>query len=520
MNCPKCSFSSTITKLYKVVEPTTPADEIKPGRPASSLNNAVSNAVTNSSIGVAQFREIMLRMGIDPGSTTGLQNLMSRHSNPTMTRLGETNMFEERSKLKKKFPEGISISVDGRYNTAQNSKTPFQAASQMVFSVTENNTEDKKVIHVQLESKICSTKFRRQLAGKDATCPNHKGCTATLKPSDSIGLESRPAFKSALVMKAENVSILDVTNDGDTEMISAWREVFGIHVESLKDPAHLSRSQKRYVQTTPFSETMFPGTKAIRDRQRKWFSEDLRQRCSAELTECIKEAGRTGSKDRDFLINCILQQLKDTPDAIIKCYKGDHTKCKEVSKVCSKEEGKLWPKLFVPQALKPGMEMEEGDADCLDLLIGRRLGKNAIDVTYKGTTTQKNEAANRSFTKYNPKTVTFSRNWSGRIHASVLNLNAGFAEAVRQTVQAAGHKISESVQRRIDARDKRIKYQATYQKKVFVKRRRVRKQASWNPLHEIKYPHAKVHDLGYSKGCDLPPSTCRNPVAGSSKSPS
>ena len=95
------------------------------------------------------------------------------------------------------------------------------------------------------------------MAGKEAICPNHDGCTATLKPSDSIGLESRPAFRSALALKAENMPIKDVTNDGDTEnykrIPQCVRET-GLK-QSLKDLRHFSHSQKRYVLKTTFSTT-------------------------------------------------------------------------------------------------------------------------------------------------------------------------------------------------------------------------------------------------------------------------
>ena len=522
LKCPKCKFASTVIRLYRIIE--SGSDETR-GRKSSTLNIAVSNAVINSPIGIVPFRELMLRIGIDPGSETGLQDIMSKHSNDTMIKLAEANMSHVRAELKRTFPEGISVSVDGRYNTAQNSNTPFQAASQSVFSVTENNTEKHQVINVVLESKLCSSKSHRLKAGKDATCPNHEGCTATLKPSDSIGLESRSAFKAAMALKADNTPIEEVTNDGDAEMISAFWNIFGNYIRNLKDPRHFSHAQKRYVLKTEFSRLMFPATtKTVREKHQKWFAEDLRQRCSSEITMAIKKAKSIQHKDTtpDEKIDFIVKQLENTPLAIINCYRGEHEQCFEFSLCCSnKKEGqeeremKKWPKLFMPQALSSQMTMTNEDVWTLEALILLRLGRDAIAVTYTGSTTQKNEACNRSFTKYNPKTVTFKRNWTGRIHASVLNLNAGFAEAVRQTVSAAGHEISQSVEDKIEARDKKIKYQAQYKKKTAVKTRRITHRSGLYKLHEQKNSKGQVQELGYSKRSNLP--LPKEPVPGCSK---
>ena len=53
-------------------------------------------------------------------------------------------MAEVRKNLTKKHPDRVSISADGWYPTRQNQKTPFQASNQLVYSVAENDTPDKK----------------------------------------------------------------------------------------------------------------------------------------------------------------------------------------------------------------------------------------------------------------------------------------------------------------------------------------------------------------------------------------
>ena len=55
---------------------------------------------------------------------------------------------------------------------------------------------------------------------------NHERCTATLKPSDAIGLESRAALNSAMDLHIENTKVAEVTNDCDSHIINSFRPIF------------------------------------------------------------------------------------------------------------------------------------------------------------------------------------------------------------------------------------------------------------------------------------------------------
>merc|ERR1711879_1106548 len=109
------------------------------------------------------------------------------------------------------------------------------------------------------------------------------------------------------------------------------------------------------------------------------------------------------------------QNLKDTPKAIIKCYQGNHDLCDQFSHICN--ENKRWAKLFCRNIKKkPYFEMTEADESTLEVLIQFRLGDKALSSTFTGSSTQKNEAFNRSLTKFNPKSVTCSKTFTGRAH--------------------------------------------------------------------------------------------------------
>ena len=437
--CPICLFDTGKTNLFREVK--TSATQ-QGGRLSSTLNLALGNAILNSPIGVEPLRELFMRIGVDPGSAAGLQKIISTKSNQTIIELAEANMKAERKKLSMEFySDGIRVGVDGRYNNRPSGHTMFQSGTQSVFSVVEDMTDEKKIIHLTLESKLCSTKRVLEAAGETANCPNHKGCTATLKPSDAIGLESRAALNSAMDLHTDNVKVAEVTNDCDSRIINSFRTIFGEEITNLKDTRHFSLAQKRYVIKSPFSAEMFPGsTKIKRDKGKRWFAEDLRMRCSAELKKAIRLVDKMDRQDKDIKV-LIDKQLEFTPEAIIMCYQGDCTMCAKHSLCCDPEAKRPWPKLFVPDFARNGLKMTDDDMDQLEMLIALRLGPEAIKVSYVITDTQKNEAFNRSLQKYNPKTVTCTKSWTGRVHASVLNINEGFQEASRQIMEAASHNI-------------------------------------------------------------------------------
>ena len=484
LSCPVCDFSSSnVTKLYRTL-PTG-------GRPQSTLNVALSHALLNSPIGVTVFREMMLRIGVNPGSEAGLQNLISNKSNDTVIKLAEKNMSAERLKLKRKHPEGISASCDGRYNNRQSSNTPFQAATQAIFSVTENNTPAKKVIMIDCENKLCS----KRTSGKEHICQEH--CSTTMKFEDPIGLEQRPASKCAKQLKTEDLKLKSVTNDTDSPVFPAFKEC-SPEVVHFKDPRHTSNCFRKHIISAAFSKTMFPGTKAIHTRRQKWFAEDLRQRCEAEITSAINK-----SKELDDLsFETVQTLLKNTPEAIVQCYQGNCNLCDAHSLICS--ETKRWPKMFCRRLpTKTKLVMNPEDVHTLDKLIDFRLGEKALRSTYTGTNTQKNEALNRSFSKFCPKTVTLSKTFPGRAHAAVLNVNAGFDGATQELLKAAGHQVSDSVKTQIKRHDERKQYFKSYHQTQKYKNSRISRRSQLYRMHEMKYKDDEEPDLGYAKDSDV-----------------
>ena len=187
----------------------------KPGPRTSTLNTALGAALLCSPIGAQVFREIFLSIGVDPGSEKGLNNLISKASQ-TIIQLAEESMTSAKQYLKKEHKE-IHIAVDGRYNNRifSSGATPFQAATQAVFTTVELMTPEKKIIHIELGNKLCSKRHKAH-----ETCDEK--CTANMELQDPIGNEGLYSMKTAAQLKKENLNIASVTSDGDSKIIQGF----------------------------------------------------------------------------------------------------------------------------------------------------------------------------------------------------------------------------------------------------------------------------------------------------------
>ena len=106
-------------------------------------------------------------------------------------------------------------------------------------------------------------------------------------------------------------------------------------VERLADPTHLGKAQFRKSNSAKFSESMFPGrTRLMRAHSQKIFSQDLKARSSLIFKDLMKL--HNGNMD------IITKRLPAVLDAIVSCYSGDCSKCKQHSVVCSRGDSNNW----------------------------------------------------------------------------------------------------------------------------------------------------------------------------------
>ena len=499
LKCKRCSFLSKTYEMYDK-SPHGP----KGGGAFSTLNLSLGAAMLGSPFGPTVCQEFFLTLGIDPGSRTGMQACMTK-SGKIIEKLGEANLIEEQhSSEKQDGGLGDVIKIDGRYNNPiGSSKAPhtYQPATQAVLSVISENT--KKVIDIVTANMLCPKQWQLSKRGINSPCPNHPGCVANLKYTDQIGDEGRYARESAQRLK-KTKTIRAGCADGDSRGLTEFEKALGKKIEKLKDPRHLSQAQKGKISRSPkLSKRMFPAkTKKQQLHFQNRFSEDLKLRCTAEITAAIRLCPKDSSpaKKRAF----VEKKLKFVPHAIVMCYRGNHKNCQQFSLACHPQAERFWGKKCLPEVLKKKMNINCNDKVELVELIKIRLGKLAIQHTYENISTNHCESMNRAFSKTNPKNITSTTNFRARILSSVLQNNLGLHESVKRVHQALGHQVSENVNQKLIKHTKSIRDSRQRHKSEVSKNKRISRKMEKYALHNNKNSKtANQEPFLYSKGITI-----------------
>ena len=466
----------------------------------STLNQALGLALIGSPIGGQVLRELFTTLGIDPGSESGIQKLINR-SGEICHKLATDNTAQVRKETLVGVKEA-KIEADAKWNNKLFANSPFQGGTQRTFIAVENMTEEKKIVNFDLESCICYKCTRLVNGGVVVDdVGQHAGhCSATtLKRSGRVGQEAISAGRTAELFKNEGIDLTTFTSDGDSLLSKKIQETYPDCIW-LQDSHHYSKTVKGHISKGEFSAQMFPGTtKTTRTKEQNWFAEDLRQRCEAEHKRAIGTLSRlTNLNEKKEKLK---QILSNTPEAIIKCYKGSCDLCLKHSFVCKGPGSDYqWPKAFMSSSSKNNLHPTEEDETLLKSLILDRLGPKALSKTFLGSTTQKSESVMRALEKTNPKSVTSVRNFPGRVGAGVLHVNKGLGGTIRSFHKASKHRVSKNVGRIIHKMDVRKKKRKLDKKKPEVKRKRVNKRARELREYESRNRNLLEHKEDYKKG--------------------
>ena len=242
------------------------------------------------------------------------------------------------------YPRDTAIPVegDGRYNNPlywSRDRNPFQPATQASYTISENITQDKKIIGCTTRNKLCSKRNRGD------NCAEHPDeCATTLPYQNPIGREDQAVEEICreFLSDPEPTIISHITTDGDSTAFRGAEKAMaeqGHVVEALRDTRHLAQSQKKAADNAKFSAQMFPGrTAADRQSTKRKFSVDFTKRCTAEYDQAIWKHRGNAEK--------LINTLSFATDAIIDCYSGRcGTTCQQHSMVCSGVPGKQWPRV-------------------------------------------------------------------------------------------------------------------------------------------------------------------------------
>lgn len=435
LHCVNCGYQSPPRKLYEEVKSTGP------GRKAARLNVAMSVGRMGTCLTTEGMRGMLLSANIHPASASSMQET----ANKVGEKILETNQQSMRG-IRQKIQENatkcglpatstIRAEGDARYNNSTFSavgKTPFQAATQVTYTMCENVTTKKKVIAVFCGNKLCKKGEVLRRRGAHVTCPDHQDCTANLAADTNIGNEKRWAGECIREIQQDPhpLTVSHLTTDGDSAAATGASEEQEKPIENLKDLRHFFESQRKQTSKAPFSASMFPGrTKADRESVQKRFAQDLKMRCRSEYENAYDHYGGD--------IRKLTRAMSYAVDSILTCYRGECGRpCQKHSFACKGLKKSHWKSSVLPKNFK--LNMNDNDEhllrDCVNLTLGP---KNLCRIRFH-TSTQKCESVNRAYLRSNSKCITSSRNFEPKIHRVVHSLNEGCGNSTLKLCEAVG----------------------------------------------------------------------------------
>lgn len=422
--CDTCNYRSKKFKLYEEIQTN------KRGRKAAKINESVQAALCQTPLGHLGLRKIILGCNIRAPSAAGLQ----KRANSVLPKIVEINKKDMKNRRKRlieinkhrgrKNPGSVNLQGDAAYNNPLYSgvgKTPFQPATQVVYSVAETETEDKSIIAVVAKNKLCSV--HPVGSGKQCT----KECSSNITVMKSIGDEYTWAKEALQDLKGDDIEAKTFTTDPDS---SAYRAATDLYEDNITntDPEHfictrhlVNNHRKNIKRNTDVLNVMPGRTKKEREKLQNNFANDLADRCQSEFTQALEKFGGNFQK--------IQNKISHICDAIISCYTGNHELCRRHSFVC-KGGKKFWlsRRTFLPKKFR--IYGSAANLDTIRKCVNYRLGPKALKQTRLNMNTQKVEGFNRSLRRSLPKNVTFTKNFEGRVHAAVHSVNLGPGESL------------------------------------------------------------------------------------------
>ncbi|CAG2207354.1 unnamed protein product [Mytilus edulis] len=426
--CDTCSYQSKKYKLYEEVKTG------KKGRKPAKMNIGAQAALAQTPISTTSFRKILLGTNSVAPSAKGLQ----KRANAVLPKIKEINESDMK-RLRKRLinikklrgaenPSAVSLQGDGAYNNPLYSgvgRTPFQPATQMVYTVAENETQDKSILTVVAKNKLCSIHPVNPNSGKFEQCTEN--CSSTLTFLKSIGDEYSWAKEALTDLNADEIEAKHFTTDPDSSAFKAAEDLYHENItqtepEHFLDTRHLADNHRKNIKKNPQILNMMPGrTKKEKENLQNNFSLDLSARCTSEFTEAMEKYGGNFQKMKN--------KISFICDAIPMCYTGNHELCRRHSFVC-KGGKKFWLKSssFLTSMFKI-LNTTDNISEIRKCIL-YRLGPDALNKTKLNLNTQKVEGFNRSLRRSLPKNVTFTKNFEGRVHAAVHSVNLGPGESL------------------------------------------------------------------------------------------
>lgn len=492
--CDTCVYKSKKYPLYREI------DTMKRGRRTAKVNYGLQAGLSQTPIGNASLRKIILSTNTPAPAYKSLQNNSNQVLKQIET-LNQKDMHKRRQNLitinelrAASNPNVIGIQSDGMYNNPLYSgvgETPFQPATQTVYSIAENVTKKHQIISLVTKNKLCSRNQHLQSEIESDHVCSSETCGANIPMEQNIGDELSWAKEGMTELANDNIQVGQVTTDPDSSAYRATEQLYEHGI--LKNPAshfidtrHLSENMRKTIKKNQSLLQIMPKqTKAEKTKLLHNFSIDLTDRCTAEFNQAYSQYAGDVTKMKN--------KLSYACDAIIGCYMGSHLLCKKHSLVC-RGGIKNWinRSAYLDNQFKIKASVE--NANLVRSCVHLRLSPSNLDKTILNSNTQKVESFNRVLRRSLPRNVTFSRNFSGRAHSAAHCSNNGPGESLISLCNEIGADIPQhsTVHNALKQMQNEHNLRKSYRETDKYKKQRVIKRQKLFKLH-AKHQHENLY---------------------------
>ena len=447
LKCNTCNFISARHKLYREVP------SLRPGRNSAEPNWALAVGMVSGNVGIPCSQRLFSTIGNTVPSTSSMQRQLN-HAGDKIRDLNEKDMAKQITVLKNTleyagYPRDTPIPAecDRQYNNSLRGgrrHTPQAPATQSRDIIAENLTTEKKIIGYHQENKLCKKGEIARKKGNDVQCPGHTSCTATIPASANIGDEKSGGRKLAQALRdgIEPIKVGMLATDADGRMAEGFSTVMkesGVTTEHFLDTVHLNRAITRAISNSKIKinlETKTKTTYLQRNQAKNRLGDSMATRAEQE----VRKANLKHKND----INSVTKAMAKVMPAMIACYQGDHSLCAIDSFVCN---GKRIVYQYLPKYTHGAFRFSQDDIKQLTTILSKRLGKEALQLTRFGMTTQKVESMNHAFSTTYPKhSMTCYRNGANRDHSAIHMVNNLVGDSLLLKNESCGLHVSSNSQ--------------------------------------------------------------------------
>ena len=435
IKCLNCEFETCTFKIYDEVE-----EPHKRGPKHAVTNLALQSAILSAPIGQGVVRNIMASIDIPTLNKSQMDDSAKKISSKVVE-LSEQNMEKNLNEAALQGDGGVDGAFDVRYNAkiGNSRRHGGSLANQAIAFGIEKNTGGNKIVAHHLLNKVCHKCNLLRAKGKQVN-RNHPGCAANLDLHASL-TESALGFAIGEKLRRQNITIKTCTTDGDAGFPNGLEKGLGTTTQRKRDPIHLKQGQIHNGKKASFSLNIFPGIKTKKEKKR--CEDALAVDISTRTFQIRKNIQKIYKGDVDKMKSAV----PDIIDTIIDCYTGKcGQKCKNNPEArCAGGKGKdnwIGKSFHLQRAKIHKIKATQKDEQEIRRIVETILSPAAILKTSLMTTTQHNEAANRSVSTNCPKNLKFSRNLPARIASAIIKINEGPGKAFTMKLNALNLPIS------------------------------------------------------------------------------